>query len=74
MSSVPFKPHSGLRDPAQLGPRAYRLDRYDTLVTRPTGDLIAVGRQMGSSRPITTAMYAASSDEISDRTAAADVR
>lgn len=48
--------------------------RYGTLAYQATGDLIAVGRQMGHSSPVTTAVYAAASDEVADRIAAAVVR
>jgi integrase len=40
--------------------------RYGTLAYQATGDLIAVGRQMGHSSPVTTAIYAAASDEMAD--------
>lgn len=40
--------------------------RYGTLAYQATGDLIAVGRQMGHSSPVTTAVYAASADEMAD--------
>lgn len=48
--------------------------RYGTLAYQATGDLIAVGRQMGHASPVTTAVYAAASDEVADRIAAAVVR
>lgn len=48
--------------------------RYGTLAYQATGDLIAVGRQMGHSSPVTTAIYAAASDAVADRIAAAVVR
>lgn len=48
--------------------------RYGTLAYQATGDLLAVGRQMGHSSPVTTAIYAASSDEVADRIAAAVTR
>jgi integrase len=48
--------------------------RYGTLAYQATGDLIAVGRQMGHSSPVTTAVYAAASDEVADRIAQAVTR
>ena len=48
--------------------------RYGTVAYQATGDLLAVGRQMGHSSPVTTAVYAAASDEVADRIAAAVVR
>lgn len=48
--------------------------RYGTLAYQATGDLIAVGRQMGHSSPVTTAIYAAASDEVADKIATAVTR
>jgi integrase len=48
--------------------------RYGTIAYQATGDLLAVGRQMGHSSPVTTAVYAAASDEVADQIAAAVVR
>lgn len=48
--------------------------RYGTIAYQATGDLLAVGRQMGHSSPVTTAVYAAASDEVADRIAEAVVR
>lgn len=48
--------------------------RYGTVAYQATGDLIAVGRQMGHSSPVTTAIYAAASDATADKIAAAVVR
>lgn len=48
--------------------------RYGTLAYQATGDLLAVGRQMGHAGPATTAVYAAHSDEVADRIAEAVVR
>lgn len=48
--------------------------RYGTLAYQATGDIIAVGRQMGHSSPVTTAIYAAASDEMADRIAEAVTR
>lgn len=48
--------------------------RYGTLAYQATGDLIAVGRQMGHSSPVTTAVYAAASDEVADKIAEAVCR
>jgi integrase len=48
--------------------------RYGTLAYQATGDLLAVGRQMGHASPVTTAVYAAASDEVADRIADAVVR
>lgn len=48
--------------------------RYGTLAYQATGDLIAVGRQMGHSSPVTTAIYAAASDEVADKIAQAVTR
>ena len=45
--------------------------RYGTMAYRETRDLIAVGKQMGHSSPVTTAVYADSSDEVADQIAAA---
>lgn len=45
--------------------------RYGTLAYQATGDLLAVGRQMGHASPVTTAIYAAASDEVADRIAEA---
>lgn len=48
--------------------------RYGTLAYQATGDLIAVGRQMGHASPVTTAIYAAASDEMADVIAEAVAR
>jgi len=48
--------------------------RYGTLAYQATGDLIAVGRQMGHTSPVTTAIYAAASDAVADKIAQAVVR
>lgn len=40
--------------------------RYGTLAYQATHDLVAVGRQMGHSSPVTTAIYAAASDDAAD--------
>lgn len=48
--------------------------RYGTVAYQATGDVLAVGRQMGHSSPVTTAKYAAESDEMADRIAEAVVR
>ena len=48
--------------------------RYGTLAYQATGDLIAVGRQMGHSSPVTTAIYAAASDDVADKIAEAVTR
>lgn len=48
--------------------------RYGTIAYQATGDLLAVGRQMGHAGPATTAVYAAASDEVADRIAEAVVR
>lgn len=48
--------------------------RYGTLAYQATGDLIAVGRMMGHSSPVTTAIYAQANDDISAKIAAAVVR
>lgn len=48
--------------------------RYGTIAYQATGDLLAVGRQMGHASPVTTAVYAAESDEVADRIAAAVAR
>lgn len=45
--------------------------RYGTLAYQATRDLVAVGRQMGHSSPVTTAIYAAASDDVADQIAAA---
>lgn len=48
--------------------------RYGTLAYQETKDLVAVGRQMGHSSPVTTAIYAAASDDIADVIAEAVAR
>lgn len=48
--------------------------RYGTLAYQATGDLLAVGRQMGHASPVTTAVYAAASDEVADQIAEAVAR
>lgn len=45
--------------------------RYGTLAYQATRDLVAVGRQMGHSSPVTTAVYAAASDDVADEIALA---
>ena len=40
--------------------------RYGTLAYQATRDLVAVGRQMGHSSPVTTAIYAAAADDVAD--------
>lgn len=45
--------------------------RYGTIAYQATKDLVAVGRQMGHSSPVTTAIYAAASDDVADAIAAA---
>jgi integrase len=48
--------------------------RYGTVAYQATGDLIGVGKQMGHSSPVTTAVYAQASDDIFERIAQAVVR
>lgn len=48
--------------------------RYGTIAYQATQDLVAVGRQMGHSSPVTTAVYAAASDDAADRIAEAVAR
>lgn len=48
--------------------------RYGTLAYQATRDLVAVGRQMGHSSPVTTAIYAAASDDVADEIAEAVAR
>lgn len=48
--------------------------RYGTLAYQATRDLVAVGRQMGHSSPVTTAIYAAASDDVADDIAEAVAR
>ena len=48
--------------------------RYGTLAYQETRDLVAVGRQMGHSSPVTTSIYAAASDDMADRIAEAVAR
>lgn len=48
--------------------------RYGTLAYQATRDLVAVGRQMGHSSPVTTAIYAAASDDAGDVIAEAVAR
>lgn len=43
--------------------------RYGTVAYRATGDLIAVGRQMGHASTHTTAVYSAASDHVADKIA-----
>jgi len=48
--------------------------RYGTLAYQATRDLLAVGRQMGHSSPVTTSIYAAPSDDAADVIAEAVAR
>jgi len=48
--------------------------RYGTVAYQATGDLIAVGRAMGHSSPVTTAIYAQANDDVAAKIAAAVVR
>lgn len=48
--------------------------RYGTVAYQATGDILGVGRQMGHSSPVTTAIYAAASEEVADRIAEAVCR
>ena len=48
--------------------------RYGTIAYQATRDLVAVGRQMGHSSPVTTAIYAAASDDVADAIAEAVAR
>lgn len=48
--------------------------RYGTVALAHTGDLLAVSRALGHSSPATTAVYAATSDEMLDRIAEAVTR
>jgi len=48
--------------------------RYGTVAYQATGDLLAVGRQMGHASPVTTAVYAQASDDVAAKIAAAVVR
>lgn len=48
--------------------------RFGTLAYQETRDLLAVGRQMGHSSPVTTAVYAAASDDVADQIAEAVAR
>lgn len=48
--------------------------RYGTLAYQATRDLVAVGRQMGHSSPVTTAIYAAAADDVADQIAEAVCR
>jgi len=48
--------------------------RYGTLAYQATGDLLAVGRMMGHSSPVTTAVYAAANDDVAAKIALAVVR
>lgn len=48
--------------------------RYGTLAYQATHDLVAVGRQMGHSSPVTTTIYAAASDDAADVIAEAVAR
>jgi len=44
------------------------------LAYQATRDLVAVGRQMGHTSPVTTAIYAAASDDVADEIAEAVAR
>ena len=48
--------------------------RYGTLAYQATRDLVAVGRQMGHTSPVTTVIYAAASDDTADIIAEAVAR
>ena len=48
--------------------------RYGTLAYQATGDLLAVGLQMGHSSPVTTAIYALANDAVAAKIALAVVR
>lgn len=48
--------------------------RYGTIAYQATGDLLAVGRMMGHSSPVTTAVYAQANDDVAAKIAAAVVR
>lgn len=48
--------------------------RYGTMAYQGTRDLVAVGRQMGHASPVTTAIYAAASDDVADQIAEAVTR
>lgn len=48
--------------------------RYGTVAYQATGDLLAVGQQMGHSSPVTTAVYAQASSDVAAKIAAAVVR
>lgn len=48
--------------------------RYGVLAYQATGDLLAVGAQMGHSSPVTTAIYAEASTQMADRIADAVMR
>jgi integrase len=48
--------------------------RFGSIAYQATRDLVAVGRQMGHSSPISTMVYAAASDEVADQIAEAVTR
>jgi len=48
--------------------------RYGTLAYHESGDLLAVGRLMGHSSPVTTAVYAAANDDVARKIATAVMR
>lgn len=48
--------------------------RYGTMAYQATRDLLAVGRQMGHSSPVTTSIYAAPADDVADVIAEAVAR
>lgn len=48
--------------------------RFGVMAYEATGDLLGVGKAMGHSSPVTTAIYAQASDQVADRIAAAVVR
>ena len=51
-----------------------RRHRYGTMAYQATRDLLAVGRQMGHSSPVTTSIYAAPADDVADVIAEAVAR
>lgn len=48
--------------------------RYGTMAYQATGDLLAVGRMMGHSSPVTTSVYAQANDDIAAKIAMAVIR
>lgn len=68
------KVNRALRDAGVDGTYHSLRHRFGTVAYAATGDILAVGRAMGHSSPATTAIYAATSDAMLDKIAAAVTR